>query len=303
MRFAGSGRGISIARAAFWRNRRPKSAVSGSSSRIRSSASAPVRPSKRSSGGSSRFGQAEEQAGVDVQAGGGHAEPTAESRQQGDLQPEVQLAAERREHGQARARRPGPGTPRSGSCGRRGWRRPAVAGGRGNARASGRPSGSSRHSRSSHGRSVGVIQPAGDLAAERADRLAQLGRARRRLAMPERHHARLALGPADQHAVRLDGVDPPGRVAQHEGLAHPPLEDEFLVELAEPRAAVAQVDRVLARVGDRPAADQGAGVPCRAGRPGGYGSGPRPPGRGGRGTQGWGTGPRPAGGRSRTPPA
>ena len=55
----------------------------------------------------------------------------------------------------------------------------------------------------------------------------------------------------------LDGVDPPGRVAQHEGLAHPALEDELLVELAEPRAAVAQVHRVLAGVGDRPAADQG----------------------------------------------
>ena len=204
MRFAGSGRGMSRARAAFWRNRRPKSAVSGSSSRINSSASSPVRPSKRSSGGSSRSRQAEEEAVVDVQAGGGHAEPSADPAQQGDLQPEVQLAAERREHGQAELAGlvqerldqdraivgDGPAEPllaaeelREHPGGRR--LEPALA--------------------LEPREQLRVIQPAGDLAAERADGLAQLGRARGRLAVPERHHRRLALGPADQHAMRLDG--------------------------------------------------------------------------------------------------
>ena len=55
----------------------------------------------------------------------------------------------------------------------------------------------------------------------------------------------------------LDGLDPPGRIAQHERLADSPLVDELLVELAQPRAPLAQIHRELAGVGDRPAADQG----------------------------------------------
>ena len=228
----------------------------------------PVRPSNRSSGGSSMFGQAEQEAVVAVQAGGGHAEPLAEPRRAGRASaPRCSLPP----NGVSTARPSSPagsrnvsirivrssGTAPASRC----WRPRNCASIRAAA-------GSSRHSRSSQGSSSGIVQPAGDLAAERADRLAQLGRARRRLAAPERHHARLALGPGDDHAMRLDRVDPPGRVAQHEGLADPPLEDELLVELAEPRAAVAQVDRELAGVGDRPAADQGQlGRPGQGGQP------------------------------------
>ena len=103
--------------------------------------------------------------------------------------------------------------------------------------------------------------------------------------------------------MRLDGLDPPGGVAQHEGLAHPPLEDELLVQLAEPRAAVAEVDRDTGRCRGSSRRRSGRGGPSRAGGPGGCGRGPRPGGRAGRGAPGWGTGPRPAAGRSRTPPA
>ncbi len=52
----------------------------------------------------------------------------------------------------------------------------------------------------------------------------------------------------------LDGLDPPGRGSEHEGLPHTALEDELLVELAEPRALIAQIDGVLAGIRDRPAA-------------------------------------------------
>ncbi len=55
----------------------------------------------------------------------------------------------------------------------------------------------------------------------------------------------------------LDGVDPPGVVAQCEGLADPPLEDELLVELAQPRTLRTEVDRELPGIGNRAAADQG----------------------------------------------
>ena len=140
VRFAGSGRGISSARPAFWRNRRPNSAVSGSSSRISSSASSPVRPSKRSSGGSSRFGRRKSRPSSPCRQAGVTPSRSADPRQQGELQPVVQLAAERREHGQAELA--GLVVERLDQdravVGDRAA--PAAAGGRGTARASARPS-------------------------------------------------------------------------------------------------------------------------------------------------------------------
>ena len=104
----------------------------------------------------------------------------------------------------------------------------------------------------------------------------------------------------DEHAVARDLLDPPGRGAEQEGLARARLVDHLLVELADPAAAVHEVDAEEAAVGDR------AGVrdrePPRAAR----GRGSTPAGRGprrcavaARRTRRTGSGPRACRARSR----
>ena len=104
---------------------------------------------------------------------------------------------------------------------------------------------------------AGVAQSLGNLPAEDAHLLAQLGGPGRAFAPPEGHHRRVPLGPRDHDLVRLDRLDPPGRRPQHERLADPPLQDKLLVQLAEPGTILAEEEGILAGVGDRPAAGQG----------------------------------------------
>ncbi len=88
------------------------------------------------------------------------------------------------------------------------------------------------------------------LAAEGADRLAQLGGPADAVAAPEGDRAGHAGGGGDDHAVAGDLLDPPGGGAEQEGLARAGLVDHLLVELAD-AAAVGQVHAVEAAVGDR----------------------------------------------------
>ena len=81
----------------------------------------------------------------------------------------------------------------------------------------------------------------------------ELARARSTFPSPERHHRRLPGRARDHHAMRLDLLDSPARVAQGECLTDAPLVDEFLVELAQPRPPCPEVNRILARVGNRAA--------------------------------------------------
>ena len=74
------------------------------------------------------------------------------------------------------------------------------------------------------------------LADERADGAAQLGRPAQRVAVPERQLAGLAGRRRDQHPVVGDVLDPPGRRAEGEHVADPRLVDHLLVELADPPA-------------------------------------------------------------------
>src|SRR5204862_1226498 len=90
-----------------------------------------------------------------------------------------------------------------------------------------------------------------------ADRPAELGRSGGLLPTPEWRSGGLALGARDDDAVRLDRLDPPGRRPQDEGIPDALLVDELLVELAESRAVLAEVDRVLPGVGDGAAAGHG----------------------------------------------
>ena len=105
----------------------------------------------------------------------------------------------------------------------------------------------------------------GDLAQERAERAAELDRAARRVALPERHPADLAGRRGDQHPVVGDVLDAPGRRAEQEHVADPRLVDHLLVELADPPAralAGGQEDAEQAAVGDGAAA--GDREPLRA---------------------------------------
>ena len=100
------------------------------------------------------------------------------------------------------------------------------------------------------------------LAQEGADGAAQLDRPADRIAVPERHLARLARSRRDDHPVRLDLLDPPGRGAEQEGLPDPRLVDHLLVELADapaaaPRVVAGQEDAEQAAVRDRAAAGDG----------------------------------------------
>ena len=94
------------------------------------------------------------------------------------------------------------------------------------------------------------------LADERAERPAELERAARPVAVPERHLARLARRRRDGDPLERDVLDPPRRRAEHERLAGPALVDHLLVELADPRA-VGQEHAEQAAVGDRAAGRDG----------------------------------------------
>src|SRR5581483_6654022 len=89
------------------------------------------------------------------------------------------------------------------------------------------------------------------LAREAADRLAELVRPADALALPERHCSGHARSGRDEHAIARDLLDPPRARAQQEHLARARLVDHLLVELADPAAAVDEMDAVEAAVGDR----------------------------------------------------
>ena len=78
-----------------------------------------------------------------------------------------------------------------------------------------------------------LLAGAGQLAAVRAERPAELHRPSRGVAVPERQLARLARRGGDQHLVGGDVLDPPGTGAEHEHVADPRLVDHFLVELTD----------------------------------------------------------------------
>ena len=73
-----------------------------------------------------------------------------------------------------------------------------------------------------------------DLTDERPDRLAQLGRASERVALPEREASGLAGGRGDQHLVGGDVLDAPGRGAERDDVADPRLVDHLFVEFSDP---------------------------------------------------------------------
>ena len=75
------------------------------------------------------------------------------------------------------------------------------------------------------------------LAQEGTDRAAQLDRPPDRVAVPERHLAGLTRSRRDDHPVRADLLDPPGRGPEQERLPDPGLVHHLLVELADPAAA------------------------------------------------------------------
>ena len=125
---------------------------------------------------------------------------------------------------------------------RRRWPRPARRGRRRrlSAASSSRPWSRGR-------RGVGASVPLGrQLADERADGPAQLERAARAVAVPERHLAGLARRRGDDHPFVGDVLDAPGGRAEQERLARPALVDHLLVELAHP-GAVGQEHAVTAR--------------------------------------------------------
>jgi hypothetical protein len=73
-----------------------------------------------------------------------------------------------------------------------------------------------------------------------------------------------------------DVLDPPGARAEQEDVADPRLVDHLLVELADPRALVAdQEDAEHAAVGIGAAAGDGEPLRTRAGRPAPRSRGPR----------------------------
>jgi hypothetical protein len=102
------------------------------------------------------------------------------------------------------------------------------------------------------GRRLGRRHPP-QLAHQRPQRPAQLERAARAVAVPERHLARLPGRRGDDHPLVGDLLDAPGRGPEQEGLADPRLVDHLLVELAHP-GAVGEEHAEQTPVGD------GAGV-------------------------------------------
>ena len=92
-----------------------------------------------------------------------------------------------------------------------------------------------------------------DLAHERPERPAELERAARTVAVPERHLAGLARRRRDRDALERDVFDAPRRRAEHERLAGAALVDHLLVELAD-AGAVGEEHTEQPAVGDRAAA-------------------------------------------------
>ena len=97
---------------------------------------------------------------------------------------------------------------------------------------------------------------------ELAERPAELERAARAVAVPERHLPGLAGRRRDDHPFVGDVLDPPGGRAEQERLARPALVDHLLVELADP-GAVGQEHAEQPAVGDGAAV--GDGQALRAG--------------------------------------
>jgi hypothetical protein len=121
-------------------------------------------------------------------------------------------------------------------------------------------------------RRAGPLQPGlrrrgADLAQEGAQGPAELQRAARGVAVPERHLARLARRGGDEDAVVRDVLDPPGRGTEQEDVADAGLVDHLLVELADAATAGAlgadEEDAEEAAVGD--GATAGDGQPLSAG--------------------------------------
>ena len=83
-----------------------------------------------------------------------------------------------------------------------------------------------------------LVVERGELALEAADGAAELERATRLLALPERHLRGLAGRGGDDHAVARDLLDAPGGRAEQEDLALARLVHHLLVELADAAAAV-----------------------------------------------------------------
>ncbi len=90
-----------------------------------------------------------------------------------------------------------------------------------------------------------------------AQRPPHLQRPARPLAAPERHLARLARGRLHDDPVARDLLDAPAAGAQQERLADTRFVHHLLVQLADARAALAQVHAVKPAVGDGAAVDQG----------------------------------------------
>ena len=255
-RLPGWPRGSSRARAAFCRKRRANRALSASSSRISSSTFSGVRPSNRSSTGSSVSVRRIEDAVVVVQALRPIAEPLPQRALQGQPQRQVQPAAERAEEdhlpvAELIARR----LDEERAIGRQAAGGERAAGGRDSAGCAAAcveevlALAASRGSRAASSRSASSRR-------KPADGQAQVVAAAAALAAPERHHGRRALGRHDEHAVGLDPLQPPGVGAQQERVADAALVDELLVQLADADAA-GGVGGILPGVGDGAAADQG----------------------------------------------
>jgi len=74
------------------------------------------------------------------------------------------------------------------------------------------------------------------------------------IAVPERHPRQMARSIGDDYPVVLDRHDAPDVRAEQEGVARPRLEDKLLIQRADARLPVSEVDIICAGVGD------GAGV-------------------------------------------
>ncbi len=270
----GSGRGISKARPAFWRNRRPNRALSPSSSRIS------LRPGRRSG---RRTGRA---AARPCRAGGSGGRRRRAGRRRRSRAAR-RSRARRASFSPGGACRPnGVSTARPSLAGRVAERldqdRPIVGDRAGDADLPGdviaqptRAAASSRHSvtrasrrrrdrravRRSRGRGAPTASPSSAVRGPLSPRQNGIS-------------AGVTLGRRDDHPMRLDRLDPPGGGAQHERLADPPLEDELLVELAEPRPALAEIDRDTGPCRGSSRRRPGPAAPSRAGGAGGCGPGP-----------------------------
>ncbi len=95
--------------------------------------------------------------------------------------------------------------------------------------------------------------PAGrfiNLARESAERAAELERPSRTVSSPERRFSRLARSRRNDDPVAGDSLDSPGRGTEGEGFASPRFVDHLLVELADARSPLAEVDGVEPPIGD-----------------------------------------------------